>query len=243
MKITYIHHSGFSVEFDKAVFLFDYFEGELPSFPKEKELVVFASHKHHDHFDRSVFRLTETHPSVSFILSKDIRMSENYRKRMGISDRAAECITYVGKNQSMELSVGEEPLKIETLTSTDEGVAFVLTYDGKSLYHAGDLNWWTWTGETGDEYEDMTRRFQAEMEKLRGRYFDVAFVPLDPRQEERYFWGFDYFMRVSDTGRAFPMHFWGDFSVIDRLLADPVSEPYRGRVQRILRRGESWDIK
>ncbi len=46
MKITYIHHSSFSVEFEKAVFLFDYFEGDLPDFPKEKELEVFASHKH-----------------------------------------------------------------------------------------------------------------------------------------------------------------------------------------------------
>ena len=241
MKITYIHHSCFSVELDRAVFLFDYFEGELPAFPREKELVVFASHKHHDHFDRAVFRLAEEYPAVWFLLSKDIRMSENYRKRMGISDRAAERITYVGKNQTLEFPVGGQPLKIETLASTDEGVAFVLGYEGRSLYHAGDLNWWTWIGETKDEYEDMTGRFKAEMEKLKGRHFDAAFVPLDPRQEERYFWGFDYFMRVTDTDRAFPMHFWGDFSVIDRLILDPVSEPYREKVQRISRRGESWE--
>ncbi len=240
MKITYIHHSSFSVEFEKAVFLFDYFEGDLPDFPKEKELEVFASHKHHDHFDRSIFRLAEEYPSVHFILSKDIRMSENYRKRMGISDRAAECITYVGKKQTLDFVVGGEPLKIETLASTDEGVAFVLEYEGKSLYHAGDLNWWTWIGETEDEYADMTRRFQTEIKKLGGRHFHAAFVPLDPRQEERYSWGFDYFMRATDTGLAFPMHFWGDFSVIDRLLADPVSEPYREQVQRISQKGESF---
>ncbi len=242
MKITYIHHSSFSVEFDAAVFLFDYFEGELPVFPKEKELVVFASHRHHDHFDRSVFCLAEEYPSVRFILSKDIRMSENYRRRMGISDEMAERVAYVGKNQTQELWVGGRPLRMETLASTDEGVAFVLEYEGKRLYHAGDLNWWTWIGETEAEYEDMTRRFQAEMKKLEGCHFDAAFVPLDPRQEERYFWGFDYFMRTTDTDAAFPMHFWGDFSVIGRLLSDPVSESYGERVQRIAEKGETWEI-
>ncbi|MCI8505410.1 MAG: MBL fold metallo-hydrolase [Lachnospiraceae bacterium] len=240
MEITYIHHSSFLVEFDRTAFLFDYFEGELPVIPKEKELMVFASHKHHDHFDRSVFRLAEEYPAVQFILSKDIRMSEPYRKRMGISDKAAARITYLGKNQRAEFTAGGRPLVVETLASTDEGVAFLLDYEGKSLYHAGDLNWWTWIGETEAEYKDMTGRFKAEMEKLAGRHFDAAFVPLDPRQEERYFWGLDYFMRITDTDWVFPMHFWGDFSVIDRLLADEVSGPYREKIHKISRRGETW---
>ncbi len=242
MKVTYIHHSSFAVEFSKAVFLFDYFEGELPVIPREKELVVFASHKHKDHFDRSVFKLAEGYPSVRFFLSKDIRMSENYRRRMGISEKIASHITYVGKNQTMDFMVGGQFLQVETLTSTDEGVAFLLDYEGRSMYHGGDLNWWTWIGETETEYEEMTRRFQAEMEKIRGRHFDVAFVPLDPRQGERYFWGFDYFMRVTDTDAVFPMHFWGDFSVIDRLLSDEISGPYRKKIRKILRKGETVEI-
>lgn len=233
MKIQYIHHSSFSVEFEKAVFLFDYFEGELPEFPRDKDLIVFASHRHHDHFDRIIFDLADKYPSVRYILSKDIRMSENYRKRMGIPDETASRITYIGKNAELALMAGGEPLKVETLTSTDEGVAFILQYEGKCLYHAGDLNWWTWIGETEEEYEDMTRRFQSEIAKIKGRHFDAAFVPLDPRQEERYSWGLDYFMRNTDTDRVYPMHFWGDFSVIDRLIADEVSRPYRERIVKI----------
>ena len=233
MKIQYIHHSSFSVEFEKAVFLFDYFEGELPEFPRDKDLIVFASHRHHDHFDRIIFDLADKYPSVRYILSKDIRMSENYRKRMGIPDETASRITYIGKNAELTLMAGGEPLQVETLTSTDEGVAFILQYGGKCLYHAGDLNWWTWIGETEEEYEDMTRRFQSEIAKIKGRHFDAAFVPLDPRQEERYSWGFDYFMRNTDTDRVYPMHFWGDFSVIDRLIADEVSRPYRERIVKI----------
>ena len=40
MKITYIHHSSFSVELDNAILLFDYFKGNLPSFDKNKKLLV-----------------------------------------------------------------------------------------------------------------------------------------------------------------------------------------------------------
>ena len=34
--------------------------------------------------------------------------------------------------------------KIRTLRSTDEGVAYLVSYRGKRIYHAGDLNWWHW---------------------------------------------------------------------------------------------------
>ena len=45
MKITYIAHSGFSVELEKQVLLFDYFTGELPVWDKQKTILVFASAK------------------------------------------------------------------------------------------------------------------------------------------------------------------------------------------------------
>ena len=57
MKITYIHHSSFSVELDNTILLFDYFKGNLPSFDKNKKLYVFSSHSHHDHFDESIFNI------------------------------------------------------------------------------------------------------------------------------------------------------------------------------------------
>ena len=278
MKITYIHHSSFAVELPHAVFLFDYFEGTLPDFPKEKPLYVFASHKHQDHFDLKIFSLAEQYPKIRYILSRDIHLSPAYLERHGIPKERLSLVTFIGKEQTRMfrnaepvspdkaeppvqtepdfpgkngLSVDqEEPaaesespvLTVETLTSTDEGVAFLVTCEGVRLYHAGDLNWWTWIGETNEEYEDMKNRFFLEMEKLRGRTFDAAFVPLDPRQEERYYWGFDAFMRTADAKAVFPMHFWGDPSVINKLLADPVSEPYRDRIRKVGREGEEFLI-
>jgi len=84
--------------------------------------------------------------------------------------------------------------------------------------------------------------FNSEIEKLTKESIDVAFLPLDPRQEEQYACGFDYFMRHTQTGCAFPMHLWGKYETCDRLLEDPVSEPYRERVRRITKIHQRFEI-
>ena len=69
----------------------------------------------------------------------------------------------------------------------------------------------------------MTHDFLAQMALIEGRRFDAAFLPLDPRQEADYAEGFNHFMRHTDTAQAWPMHFWEDFSVFQRLADDPRS--------------------
>ena len=55
MKITYIHHSSFLVEMEQIALLFDYFEGEIPEIRQDQLLIVFASHRHGDHFSPGIF--------------------------------------------------------------------------------------------------------------------------------------------------------------------------------------------
>ena len=236
ITITYLYHSGFSAELEHHVLLFDYYQGALPKWPAQKHLCVFVSHRHPDHFNHEIFRLAEIYPHITFILSKDIRMSQRYMDRIGISEAARNRILYAPKNAHFSI---DDTLFAKTLASTDEGVAFLLTCEGKTIYHAGDLNWWTWPGEeTEPEYEDMTRRFQAQMEKLCGRHIDIAFLPLDARQKERYYWGFDAFMKITDTKAAFPMHCFGDYSVMDRLQREDWCREYRERIHCMTKIGE-----
>ncbi|MCI8514918.1 MAG: MBL fold metallo-hydrolase [Lachnospiraceae bacterium] len=243
MKVTYIGHSGFSVELSGCVLLFDYYQGKLPVFAPEKALFVFVSHKHADHFQHGIFALAGEHPHVRYILSKDTKMSEKYRQRIGIPEEAEGNIFYIGKNERMTCQAANAEVSVRTLESTDEGVAFVVEAEGKRIYHAGDLNWWTWPGEESEaEYRDMTRRFFDEMKKLENEALDLAFVPLDPRQGERYDWGLDAFMRTVRAAVVFPMHFWEDYGVFDRFFSDPKTEPYRDRVRRIRRPGEVFEL-
>lgn len=231
MLITYIHHSCFSIETEESIFLFDYYKGNIPNFTKEKPLFVFSSHFHQDHFSPVIFELSEKYPDVTYILSKDIRLKELNRDKYNI-------IT-IGKNESITM---KESLKVDTLRSTDEGVAFLISEKGKTLYHAGDLNWWVWKDDTASEYNNMTKNFKDEINKISGKEIDLAFLPLDPRQEELYSLGFDYFMQNTRTSVAFPMHFWLDYSVIEKFKNSEEASIYRDKIIDISFEGQTFQI-
>ena len=55
MKITYIKHSGYLLETEQALLLFDFVEGALPPLDPAKDLFVFVSHRHEDHFSPKIF--------------------------------------------------------------------------------------------------------------------------------------------------------------------------------------------
>lgn len=258
MEITYIHHSCFTVEMKDFVLIFDYFKGELPKFNKGKHIFVFSSHKHHDHFDYKIFDFVKDYPNITYVLSKDIPLSEAYLDRNQIPEVVSNNIVYIDKNDTTILPIHSELLNessdtngiissdkninIETLTSTDEGIAFIVSYKDKVIYHAGDLNWWTWPGETEEEYEDMTNRFKNEIDKLKGKQINIAFIPLDPRQEDRFWWGFDYYMRTTNTKVSFPMHFWMDYTVIDRLIQQEEANIYKDSIMMIKEEGQKFNI-
>jgi hypothetical protein len=95
---------------------------------------------------------------------------------------------------------------------------------GICFYHAGDLNWWHWEGETKAKNRNMEVNYKREIERLKGllqeRRLTVAFVPLDPRLESAYWYGMSFFMQTVDADYVFPMHFWEDYDVIDRYIAE-----------------------
>jgi L-ascorbate metabolism protein UlaG (beta-lactamase superfamily) len=239
MLITYIHHSCFSLETEKSVFLFDYYKGNIPNFPKEKHLFVLSSHSHQDHFNHDIFKLLNDYPQITYILSKDINIRKSFFSDPDAFENAKNHIITIGKNESLPLS---SSLTLETFRSTDKGVAFLIEEGGHTFYHAGDLNWWIWTEDTKADSQNMTRAFKDEIQKLRGRNIDIAFLVLDPRQEEFYSLGFDFFMRNTNTSYAFPMHFWKDYSIIDKFKASDEALPYQNKIVEITEEGQTFCI-
>ncbi|WP_099205479.1 MBL fold metallo-hydrolase [Scatolibacter rhodanostii] len=203
MKIHFIKHSSFLLETDKANFLFDYYEGDVPSVDKEKVLYVLASHSHGDHFSEKVFEAVKDFENVQFVLSDDIfanRVPEIYRQKT----------TFVSPYQTVALPDCE----IETLQSTDLGVAFLIKSNGQTIYHAGDLNAWVWSGASAHQNRQMLEAYTQEIERLKGTEIDLAFVPLDPRQEENFSLSMQLFIEEVNPKQVVPMHMWGDFSVV-----------------------------
>lgn len=233
IKVVYIEHSGFLVELEDAYFLFDYYRGELPELDQGKKLFIFASHAHQDHYQRKIFEFEEKMPHTCYILSKDIKR---------------DALKHGGQEEKIRFVKPEEELdvngcRIQTLRSTDEGVAFLIRYQGVSLYHAGDLNAWYWE-EEGDDYVNMMRRnYEREIQKIDGETIDAAFVPVDPRLEGQYAEGLDFFMRHTRTKCVFPMHFWNDYGIFERLKKETNTVEYRDRIMEIRKPGQDFEIR
>jgi L-ascorbate metabolism protein UlaG (beta-lactamase superfamily) len=227
MKITFIDHSGFLVELEESVLLFDYYKGEIPDVPGKK-WYIFASHFHEDHFNPEIFKLREKYEHVNYILSKDIK---KYRKR-----KLVEPYELVTWNESYDI----EGVQVETLKSTDEGCAFLVHAEGKDIYHAGDLNWWHWIGEPDADNDAMKVGFTEQIDMLFHKNIDLAFMLLDPRQEEAYDWGMNYFMEHTKAKMVIPMHMWGEYHWCQKYLQTKKGQEYKDRFQKITKKGDTF---
>ena len=245
-KITFIHHSSFSLEFPDRVLIFDYFDrsrmtectftGVLPDFPEEKPLYFFASHKHRDHFDMDILSYA-ARGNVSYILSKDTKMSPHFLQKHGYDPAALkEKVHYVAPISDLTV----DGMKIHTLRSTDEGVAFYVETNGKCIFHAGDLAWWKWEG-AGDLINGRVGRdYQRQIAWLEDKLINFAFVVLDPRLNQHTFLGMDHFMKKVLADHVFPMHMWQDFDVIRRYKSRTDNKAFTDRIVDIERENQEF---
>lgn len=191
MKVYPIFHSGFFVELEKHYLLFDYYKGQIPLLDSEKPLYVFVSHNHYDHYNPKIESATQYYKNRKFIVN-------------GVHDSK-----YIYADANEEFLVDD--VKITTLESTDEGVAFLVETEEKTIYHAGDLHLWYWDDDTEEERQNMYGRYMAEMKKLEGRNIDAAFLVLDSRQsDDCAMLGLSIFNKLTNTKTIFPMHYSHD---------------------------------
>ena len=213
ISIDYIGHSGFLIETETALLLFDYYRGDLSALDNkstDKPLFVFASHAHGDHYNSEILKLAEKRREVHYLFSFDIR---NRVRKKAAQDLE---IKFLDADRSYEIpGLGT----VETFLSTDEGVAFYIDTGNDAIFHAGDLNWWDWEGEPADWLADQERVFKREVGKLSGKRIDVAFIVLDDRLEANYDKGMSWFLSVCTPTFTLPMHFWEDRTVVKRYLA------------------------
>lgn len=211
MKITYVFHSCYIVETQKAVFVFDYYKGDVTQLPKNKPIYFFASHGHFDHCGKKVFELGKQGMKSKYIFTADIKL------KPPILDE----LVYIEENQSYEL----DGIIFHTFHSTDLGVAYLVETDEGVIYHAGDLNWWHWNGESKEYNRKMEDDYKQEISRIaeimsrRNLKIEVAFLPLDQRQENAYDWGMKYFMKHLNVSRVMPMHFFSEnFDICQKVV-------------------------
>ena len=234
MRVTYIGHSGFLAEWEDAACLFDCRSAELPAISPEKRLYVFVSHAHSDHYDPQIYFLCREQPHRMFFLSSDVP---------GSPEEAGAQVVRLAPDRKRVVSGGREgALSVRTLGSTDQGVAFVVNYAGKTIYHAGDLHWWAWPDDSPEEERQMKNRFFGEIVKLKGLHLDAAFLPLDPRLGSNFWLGFDAVMRAAQVDVAFPMHLWERYETVGKLRQLATSAPYRDRIADVREPGQVFEF-
>lgn len=244
MQITYIGHSGFLIEWDSCYMLFDYFIGEIPMMDKTKKIFIFASHKHEDHFNPKIFQLCDQFENIEYVLSSDIRLNKDKLIKLGLKEEILDKTLSVKPENQYELYDNHgNHIILKTLNSTDCGVAFLIKYQGMTVYHAGDLNLWAFKGESKQYNNNMTARFHKIIEELKDVTIDLAFAPLDPRQEEYYYLGLEYLINTANVTYAFPMHFWNDRAIINKFINERADNLNNTKIMDVLQSGQTWKFK
>jgi L-ascorbate metabolism protein UlaG (beta-lactamase superfamily) len=189
VKVEYIHHSGYVVETDDAVLMFDVVEGYLPRkyLATEKNVVFFVSHSHSGHYYPGIFNY---HKQV--VVSEDVLIPVGHKAIV------------VKPNDSLIVS----GLKIKVFASTELGVSYYAQTKDVAIFHAGDFNFWHWKSETSEEEVELSRlMFLNIIEDLKGLPVDIAMFPVVPRMGKQYDEGARIYIESIKPTWFFPMHY------------------------------------
>ena len=207
--IYYIYHSGFVLELEKSILIFDFYriptdkkneeESFIIKFIKrtDKKVYVFSSHSHSDHFNKEILKWLNLNENIKYILSDDIKIHKHKN------------FYFTKEGDSFEL----DNLKISTFGSTDLGSSFYVNVEDKNIFHSGDLHLWHWEDDTLEEEKTMYDAYMSELEKIKKLdRIDIAFVPVDPRLGVNTLEGVELFYKVLKPKLIVPMHFSDDYS-------------------------------
>lgn len=228
IKIKYLYHSGFFVATPKNLLLFDYYQGEAEELVKSspKNVFIFCSHSHPDHFNRIILDWQKDRRDIHYIFSRDIRLGQRI-----------ENLHYLVPDETLETG----GLKIKAFNSTDLGVAFLVEDEGTRIFHAGDLNWWYWI-DTPEEMEKAEREFKEEIEIIKQEDIDIAFFPVDPRLEKNYSAGAEYFIQEVKPKVFIPMHFADSPEITEKFQTKMQGKGSPGRILSLNRKGQEIDL-
>ena len=229
MRVTHLYHSGFTVEFDECVLLFDwnprdFSEAALgPKIPETcGRLYVFVSHTHGDHYTPAIWNVGKAHSGaeVTFIVDEAVAA-------MAPDDDSLDVVS-CEPEQIYEI---DELMEVTTLNSTDEGLAFCVDVCGKTIYHGGDLSVWWWPNR--DMLDNMRSESNCHyyLEILEGKHIDLAMLPITPRAGADGDRGIELFMVQVGADVVVPMHY-GDMRAEAMELANSTRlERWRDRIR------------
>jgi ankyrin repeat protein len=184
--VVYTGHSGWVIETANNVLVFDYWQdGRAPDAPsivngcvnpielKGKKVTAFVSHNHPDHYSKGNFAWNKGIDNITWVC--------------GQRPDTAVAVELIDPRQTKNIN----GIEVVAARSTDAGVAFLVTVDGLTILHSGDLH-------NRDANIDGVYAEEIGFLAGRGHTIDMAFMPISgcgfgdhATMEKGVWWGVD----------------------------------------------------
>ena len=165
--VVYTGHAGWVIETANNVLIFDYWQnGRVPDSPsilngcinpaelKGKKVTAFVSHTvHADHYSKTNFEWNKGIDDITWVF--------------GQRPDTAVAVELIDPRQTKNVN----GMEIVAARSTDAGVAFLVTVDGLTILHSGDLH-------NRDANIDGVYAEEINFLAGRGHKIDMAFMPV-----------------------------------------------------------------
>jgi ankyrin repeat protein/L-ascorbate metabolism protein UlaG (beta-lactamase superfamily) len=234
-KVWYLGHSGWAIETARHFLIFDYFANERgPDDPglcngnvvsaalAGKNVTVFASHEHADHYHAPIFEWRSQIPQITYV--------------MGFRPPDATGYEYVAPRETRDIG----GVKVTAIPANDSGEGFWVEVDGLTLFHAGDHACRT---------RDLSGNYTPEIQFLaaRGVHPDIAFLPVsgcnfgDPVAVRI---GTEYALETLQPKLFLPMHGGRDATTRYREFIDGCGDRFpHTRMQALCSAGDHFTYK
>ena len=145
---------------------------------------------------------------ASLVLERIKQGCSNQGQNMTVEDLTEELVQQVFSLHSMKVgdTVEADNLTVTMFGSTDAGGSFLVDTGTHRIFHAGDLNWWHWSGDTPENIAEAKALKEKEFAPLLGLSVDIMMFPVDARLEVAREWGALEVLGMMNTKLFIPMH-------------------------------------
>jgi L-ascorbate metabolism protein UlaG (beta-lactamase superfamily) len=166
--IWYLGHSGWAVQTQRRLLIFDYREmkprpegagleqGYIdPGQVADEKVTVFVSHGHGDHYDPRILEWRDMFPDITFVFGWEV-------------EAGARIFCFDGRRDSQEFD-GLEVFAVYHSFDNIPEAAFLIKTDGLTIFHSGDH------GSTGPEINPIFKQNIDRLSRI-AEEVDIAFV-------------------------------------------------------------------